>query len=134
RGLEPELDWHATVWSRGPLALPATLGSRLRERVEIVDGSTVEEGSALSSADVVVLASEGIRPMPGALVRALASGAAVVASRLPVYDELMSDGDYGLQFEPGDVETLTGQLRRLISEPELRIAARDRAPALRERF
>jgi hypothetical protein len=134
RGLPTELDWHATVWSRGPLALPATLGARLRGRVEIVDGRTVEEDGALSSADVVVLASEGIRPVPDTLIRALTSGAAVVASRLPVYDELLSHGDYGLEFEPGDVETLTSHLVRLISDPELRVRARDRAALLRARF
>ena len=61
-------------------------------------------------------------------------GVAVVASRLPVYDELLSDGDYGLQFERGDVVTLASQLGRLISEPELRARARERGPELRERF
>ncbi|HEY1593083.1 MAG TPA: glycosyltransferase [Solirubrobacteraceae bacterium] len=134
RELPPELDWHATVWSRGPLTLPATLGSRLRGRVEIVDGSTVAEHDALAGADVLVLASEGLRPMPATLVRALASGVAVVASRLPVYDELLCDGDYGLQFEPGDVVTLASQLVRMISAPELCEAARERLPELRARF
>jgi glycosyltransferase involved in cell wall biosynthesis len=134
RGLPLELDWHATVWSRRPLTLPATLGARLRDRVEIVDGSAVDEDHALASADVLVLASEGIRPVPTTLVSALASGVAVVASRLPVYDELLSDGDYGLQFERGDVVTLTSQLTRLISEPDLRARGRERLPELRERF
>jgi glycosyltransferase involved in cell wall biosynthesis len=134
RALPAELDWHATVWSRGPLALPATLGGRLRERVEVVDAAEIDEAELLARTDVAVLASEGIRPLPGTLVRALAAGAAPVASRLPVYDELLADGDYGLQFEPGDVQTLAGQLERLISEPELRRQARERAPELRARF
>jgi hypothetical protein len=99
-----------------------------------MDGRTVDEDSALSSADIVVLASEGIRPVPDTLIRALTSGAAVVASRLPVYDELLSHGDYGLEFEPGDVETLTTHLVRLISEPELRVKERDRAPEIGARF
>ncbi|HEY2161773.1 MAG TPA: glycosyltransferase [Solirubrobacteraceae bacterium] len=134
RALPSELEWHATVWSRGPLALPATLGGRLRERVDVLDSSSVEEAHALARAGVAVFASEGIRPAPGALVRALASGTAVVASRLPVYDELLSYGDYGLQFEPTDVQTLTSQLARLISEPALRAQARARAPEQRARF
>ena len=134
RALPPELDWHATVWSRGPLTVPATLGARLRERVEVVDSRTAEKAQALAGADVVVLGSEGVRPLPGTLIRAMASGAAVVASRLPVYDELLSDGDYGLQFEPGDMQTLASQLARLISEPDLRAEARGRAEEIRARF
>jgi glycosyltransferase involved in cell wall biosynthesis len=134
RALPPELEWHATVWSQGPLALPGTLGSRLRERVDVVDGNEAGEFALLARTDVAVLASEGIRPLPETLVRALAAGAAPVASRLPVYDELLADGDYGLQFEPGDVQTLAGQLARLISEPDLRRQARERGPELRARF
>jgi glycosyltransferase involved in cell wall biosynthesis len=134
RALPSELEWHATVWSRTPLALPSTLGGRLRERVEVVDANEIDESELLTRSDVAVLASEGIRPLPGTLVRALAAGAAPVASRLPVYDELLADGDYGLQFEPGDVQTLAGQLERLISEPGLRRQARERAPELRARF
>ena len=62
----PELDWHATVWSRGPLTLPgdarrAARGAgrdRRRERRRA-------RREALAGADVLVLASEGIRPVPG---------------------------------------------------------------------
>jgi hypothetical protein len=134
RALPPDLDWHATVWSREPLVLPATLGARLRERVDVVDATTIAETQALAGADVVVLASDGVRPMPGTLLRALAAGAAPVASRLPVYDELLADGDYGLEFEPGDAQTLASHLERLISDPELRAQARRRAPELRSSF
>jgi hypothetical protein len=58
----------------------------------------------------------------------------VVASRLPVYDELLSDGEYGLQFERGDVQTLATHLTRLMSDPELRNQARERASGARVRF
>jgi glycosyltransferase involved in cell wall biosynthesis len=134
RALPAELDWHATIWSRGPLALPATLGGRLAERVEVIDGSAVEQAEVVGRADVAVFASEGIRPAPGLLVDALASGAAVVASRLPVYDELLSDGDFGLQFEPADVQTLSSHLARLIADPELRTPDAARSAELRTRF
>ena len=134
RALPTELDWHATIWSHGPLALPATLGGRLAERVEVIDGSAVEQADVVARADVVVFASEGIRPAPGVLVDALVSGAAVVASRLPVYDELLSDGDYGLQFEATDVQTLSSHLERLIADPELRAAGAARSAELPARF
>ena len=134
RALPAELQWRATIWSRGPLAVPATLGARLRERVEVLDGETISEVEALAQADIAVLASEGLRPTPGTLVRALASGAVPVASSLPVYEELLADGDFGLQFQPGDVQTLSSQLARLISEPALLAAARAPLSGLREAF
>src|ERR1700736_5106290 len=56
RSLPEELDWHATVWARGPLAIPAALGSRLRGHVEVIDGETVSEAEALARADIAVLA------------------------------------------------------------------------------
>jgi glycosyltransferase involved in cell wall biosynthesis len=134
RALPPEIDWRATLWSPGPLSMPATLGARLRERVEVVDGETVSELEALARADIAVLASEGLRPAPGTLVRALAAGTVPVASSLPVYAELLAEGDYGLQFQPGDAQTLASQLARLISEPALLEDARGRLAGLRQAF
>jgi predicted metal-dependent phosphoesterase TrpH len=49
-----------------------------------------------------------------------------VASRIPVYTELLADGDAGLLFPPGDPITLAGQLSRLVSEPALRRRLRRR--------
>ena len=81
----------------------------------------------LASADVVVCASNGVAPAPGLLVRALGAGAVPVAARLAVYEEVLREGERGLLFEPRDVETLAGQLRRLVDDPEL--LARLRAAA-----
>jgi predicted metal-dependent phosphoesterase TrpH len=81
-----------------------------------------------------VLASEGLRPTPGTLVRALAAGAVPVTSRLPPYDELLSEGEYGLEFEPGDAETLSAHLTSLIAERQLREARRASADPLRARL
>jgi predicted metal-dependent phosphoesterase TrpH len=49
-----------------------------------------------------------------------------VVSRLPVYEEALGDGDLGLLFEPRDVQTLAGQLTRLVRDADLRGALRDR--------
>jgi glycosyltransferase involved in cell wall biosynthesis len=128
RSLPGELDWHATVVSPRQ---PAALERKLRERVEFVEGS---EPEVLARADVVVLASEGLRVSPGTLVRALAAGVVPVASRLPVYEELVGEGERGLAFEPGDAETLSSQLARLLSDPELRAAMRKRVAATRDTY
>jgi predicted metal-dependent phosphoesterase TrpH len=51
-----------------------------------------------------------------------------LASRLEVYEEVLADGDRGLLFEPGDVDTLAAQLTRLAGDAALRerlVAAAD---------
>jgi glycosyltransferase involved in cell wall biosynthesis len=126
--LPDELEWRATVLSSRQ---PATLERRLRDRVSFVD---VSEADLLAEADAVVLASEGFRVSPGTLVRALAAGVVPVASRLPVYEELLGDGAHGLAFEPGDAQTLSLQLARLLSEPELLASMRKRLAAERDTY
>ncbi len=127
RALAPELDWHATVWSPRPMAPPATLG-RLRERITFVESPDREAADVLAGADVAVFASEGVRPTPGMMIRAFGCGAVVVASRLPAYEEILHDGEWGLIYEPGETQTLTAHLARLLSAPAVlaQMAARTR--------
>ena len=133
RALPTEPEWRATVWSSRTLAAPATLRRDLVDRVRFA-GAERTEAEILATADIVVLASEGIRPTPGTLVRALAAGAVPVTSRLAPYDELLSEGEYGLEFEPGDAETLAAHLISLIADPELRDERHGRADPLRDRL
>jgi glycosyltransferase involved in cell wall biosynthesis len=129
RALPRGLEWHATVASSRPLAAPATLALALRDRVTFVESRDPVE--TLAAADLVVLASEGLRATPSTLVHAIAAGVVPVASRLAPYEELLGEGARGLVFEPGDVQTLSAHLARLISEPELRDRQRDEAEPLR---
>ena len=133
RTIPTEPEWRATVWSSRALAAPATLRRDLVDRVRFL-GPERSEAEVLAGADIVVLASEGIRPTPATLVRALAAGAVPVTSRLAPYDELLSEGEYGLEFEPGDAETLAAHLTGLIAEPKLREARRASADPLRARL
>jgi hypothetical protein len=71
---------------------------------------------------------------PGLLLRAIGADAVPVASRLPAYEELLGDGSHGLEFEPGDADTLGAQLARLVADPELRRARRSGTAALRDRL
>ena len=126
------LEWRATVWSSRPLAAPATLGRELRERVRFADAQELSEPDVLAAADMIVLASEGDRAAPGTLLRALAAGVVPVASRLPAYEELLSEGRFGLMFEPLDVQTLAAHLERLIDEPSERERLRVAGAELRD--
>jgi glycosyltransferase involved in cell wall biosynthesis len=134
RELPADLAWRATVFSPRPLAPPATLGRALRDRVQFLDAERLSEAQALADADVLVLASEGLRPVPGTLVRALVAGVMPVASRLGSYEELLGQGEYGFEFEPGDVQTLSSHLTRLITEPALLASSRGHTEELRARF
>ena len=75
---------------------------------------TGDEDAAFASADVVVAASLGQITAPGVLLRALGAGAVPVAARMPVYEEVLREGDLGLLFEPGDVDVLAAQLERVL--------------------
>jgi glycosyltransferase involved in cell wall biosynthesis len=134
RGLPEDLDWHATVWASGPVNLPGALVGRLRGRVDILDGATSPQAEALAACDVAIFGSEGVRPVPGTLVAALAAGVVPVTTALPVYGELLADGEYGLEFQPGDVQTLTSHLTRLIADPGLLARQRDRLSGLSDTF
>ncbi|MDT7561328.1 MAG: hypothetical protein QOI68_5810, partial [Pseudonocardiales bacterium] len=121
RRLPPELPWQVTVWSRLPDAQPAVpLPRAIRDRVRFVGPEHGSEAQHLAAADVVVAASNGVAPAPQLLLRAMAGGAVPVASRLPVYEDVLRDGDLGLLFEPRDADTLAAQITRLVREPGLR--------------
>ena len=107
--------WRATLiaeeWRTQPL-----LRRDLTERVRFRTG---DQADVLDHADVMVFASTGVHPAPALLQSAVASQAVPIAARLPLYEELLEDGDRGLLFEPGDLEILVAQLTRLLEQPDL---------------
>ncbi|MGI8438699.1 MAG: glycosyltransferase [Thermoleophilaceae bacterium] len=118
RRLPPEGPWRATVlYPNGPADSAGTLPRALRERVRLVSGSEEEH---LPRAHVAVMASSGAAPASQLPLRLMAAGAVPVASRLPQYEEALDHGRRGPLFEPGDVETLSAHLARLVGDPELR--------------
>ena len=54
------------------------------------------------------------------LVKALGAGAVPLAARVPVYEEVLRDGDLGLLFQLGDVDVLAAQLERAVKDDALR--------------
>lgn len=73
----------------------------------------------LARSDVFVLPSfaEGL---PVVLMEALASRTPAVATRIAGVAELIADGKTGVLVPPGDVESLTAALDRLLSDPDAR--------------
>jgi colanic acid/amylovoran biosynthesis glycosyltransferase len=93
----------------------------------------------LRRADIVVApsvpTSDGRREgIPVALMEAMASGVAVVASDLSGIPELVVDGQTGLLVPPGDVDSLARAIERLQRDVELRgrLAEAGRQKVIRE--
>jgi predicted metal-dependent phosphoesterase TrpH/glycosyltransferase involved in cell wall biosynthesis len=121
RRLPPELPWQVTVWSRLPDPQPAVpLARAIRDRVRFVGPEQGSQAQHMAAADLVVAASNGTAPAPQMVLRALGGGAVPVASRLPLYEEVLDEGELGLLFEPRDADTLAAQLARLVGDGALR--------------
>ena len=132
RQLPDELDWTATVISPTSSAPSAALSNRLRQRVQLLSHDEALAADPFRDADIVVAASLGQALAPGVLLRAIGAQAVPVATRLPAYEELLSDGEFGLLFEPGDALTPAAQIEKLIRDPALRKRLRANASRLRK--
>ena len=120
RRLDTALPWRVTLLTdRGPSAV-ATLRADVRARVRVLGRGGAGLAGVLSSADVVIAASDGAAPAPHVLLAAIGAGVVPIASRLPVYEELIGEGERGLLFEPRDVDVLAAQLARLVGDAALR--------------
>jgi glycosyltransferase involved in cell wall biosynthesis len=128
-----EIPWEATILTARGASSSTPLRNAVRERLRFVTPEEQDERELLAGSDVVVAASDGSAPNPGILLRARAAGAIPVASRLGVYEEVLGEGTAGLLFEPRDIDTLTAQLTRVLTDAALRerlaAAPPPRAPA-----
>ena len=77
--------------------------------------------ACLAAADALVLPSS-VEGFPYVVLEAMASGRAVVATRVFGIVEQVDDGRTGLLVEPGDVEALAAAMARLVRDPDERRA------------
>jgi predicted metal-dependent phosphoesterase TrpH/glycosyltransferase involved in cell wall biosynthesis len=131
RRLDPALPWRATVWTPRAEDPPPRLGRTLRDRVRLVGPAEESLADVLGRADVFCAASSGVAPAAQLVLKAVASGAVPLAARIPVYEELLHDGEEGLFFERGDAPLLTAQLARLVGDERMRDSLRARCEARR---
>jgi phosphatidylinositol alpha-mannosyltransferase len=89
--------------------------------------------SILAGCDLFVAPNLGGESFGMVLVEAMAAGLPVIASRIPGFDEVVSDGADGLLVEPGDADALAAAVARVLDDPALaaRLSAAGRTAAAR---
>jgi predicted metal-dependent phosphoesterase TrpH/glycosyltransferase involved in cell wall biosynthesis len=127
RRLPADLEWEATISTQSPSDPPLRVARALRERIRIVGEAAGSREDLIADADVLCAASGGPAPAPQLIRAALAGGAVPVVSRLPLYSELIGDGQMGLMFVPGDAETMAAQIARLGEDRGLLSEMREQA-------
>ncbi len=87
-------------------------------------------GEVFAELDVLVVPSLWYENTPLVVYSAQAAHCPVIASDFPGLSEVIQDEVNGLLFAAGDIETLTGQLNRLMHEPGLirQLSARSKQP------
>ena len=96
--------------------VPPAFAGRVRFLGRVPDAAMPE---LYRRADVLCAPSLGPETAGVTLLEGMASGAVVVASRLPGYDEVVDDGVDGLLVAPRKPRVLAAALRRLLDEPQL---------------
>lgn len=126
KGIETLLQAHSVAGSRWPLKVAGTgpLRDDLVNRFPAAQFVGHLSGDALwqavADAAVVVVPSEWYENCPMSVLEAMAYGRPVVGSRMGGIPELVADGETGLLFDAGNVDSLAGVLSRLMDAPDLR--------------
>ncbi|TML04826.1 MAG: PHP domain-containing protein [Actinobacteria bacterium] len=127
RRLDDDAPFDVVVRSvRGPSS-STPLRAGLRSHV-----SFIADGDPFAGAHLAVAGSDGARPAPAMLLRAVGAGAVPLAPSLAVYEEVLAEGERGLLFAADDADTMGAQLRRLIEDAPLRERLRAAAEPLRD--
>ncbi len=132
KGLDTLMDAFAKVAVKHPGARLLFVGSGpmeqpLKDRAERLgvasqcwfEPTAQDVGQWLRGVDIFVLPSRS-EALSNSIMEAMASGCAVVASRVGGNPELVLDGETGLLFEVGNAAGLASRLERLIEDRTLR--------------
>ena len=104
-------DWRVTVLTGRGSSSRVPLRAELVERVRVATPDELDREALLADADVVVFASAGAMPAPGLALAAIGANAVPVASRIPVYEEVLGDGERGHLRRVAADDALLGRLR-----------------------
>ena len=82
-------------------------------------GFRSDVSALMSACDIFVLPAPA-EPFGLVLIEAMALGKPVIAAAAGGPLEIVADGETGLLFEPGNAESLSSAIRRLLADPDLR--------------
>lgn len=120
----------------GPHPGAESYAAGIVERAEALGVTTLgrrdDVPALLAAADVAVLATDR-EPFGLAVIEAMATRTAVVASDAAGPAEIIEDGVDGVLFEPGDAESLATALQRVIDDASLRAGLIERGTETVER-
>jgi phosphatidylinositol alpha-mannosyltransferase len=119
-------DTHAVLKS-----VPANLRSKIRFLGRL---SESEKADFLKSVTVYVAPNTGGESFGIILTEAMAAGAAILASDIPAFAEVLNNGSRGALFASGDSESLATQLKKLLDDGALRDQLRSSGLAAVERY
>jgi len=126
RSQYPELDLRLRIIGTGAAAFQNYLHDQISSQ-GLLDRVSLEGfvalprlAESLRQCDIFVFPSTWDEPFSITLVAAMASGAAVVATRTGGTPDALLDGVEGLLIPPNDVDALAGAVLRLARDPELR--------------
>jgi phosphatidylinositol alpha-mannosyltransferase len=128
-------DLHLVVAGDGPeRSVLASLPAELRERVRMLGTVPNAELHPIEAAcDLYLGPAIGGESFGVVLIEAMAAGLPVVASDIPGYDEVVTDGKEGRLVPPGDPAALAAAAEAVLDDPRyarrLGAAGRDRAKA-----
>ena len=82
-------------------------------------GFRSDVSALMAACDIIVLPAPA-EPFGLVLIEAMALGKPVIAAAAGGPLEIVADGETGLLFEPGNAESLSSAIRRLLADPDLR--------------
>ena len=124
-----------TIAGRGPLEAEVRQAAAEDSRIEFVGFISGEhKDRVFQTATALLIPSLWYENAPVIIVKAAAYGIGVVGSRIGAIPEFIRHGETGLLFEPGDPAGLAAALRRIATEPALRLRFAGNAPRVVERF
>ena len=116
--LDRHPDAHLLVVGAGGGQVERGLPARIADRVNFAGALTDSaKAEVLASADVVVAPNTHGESFGIVLVEAMAAGAAVVASDLPAFRQVLGGGEYGVLVKVADPADLARSINDLVGDP-----------------
>lgn len=119
---KPKFGWKAILGGNGDVEGAIALSKKLGidDKIEFPGWLSPDlVARLLDTSDILVLPSYD-ENLPMSVIEGMAAGLAVLTTPVGATEDIIRDGETGLLVKPGDIESLTRALERLIDNPDLR--------------